>query len=382
MKGDRYLQKYGLNKQEAISMVVNRHKPSNVRRIQQREIAERAGVSVSTVSRVLNNVAGISEAVTQKVLAVAAELGYQQDGTKPANSFHNVFLLTSLPQMPLLDPFHAEVLSSVEQECSRAGLHFSYASLRNGSAKIDLVADRLRRNPVDGLLLLSIDDVGLIEQIQSLDLPTVMINVDRPELAIDTFLPDNSQGALLAMHHLITHGHQRILHVTWNERSTIRRRLEAYQSALAEAGLPYDPRLVVEAKMNADDTYQEMKRKLTEEKVDFTAAFCANDLGAMGFMRAAQEAGYRVPEDISVIGFDDIESAAYLSPPLTTVRIETVELAKLALKRLHDRVAAPDLTPIRVSLACRLIERQSVARPRSGATLLADGQLLRPVRMI
>jgi DNA-binding LacI/PurR family transcriptional regulator len=346
-------------------MAVNRSSSSSARRIQQREIAERAGVSVSTVSRVLNNVAGISETVTQKVLAVAAELGYQQGDTQPANTLQNVFLLTSLPQAPLLDPFHAEVLSAVEQECGRAGLHFGYASVRNGAARIELVAERLRRNTVDGLLLLSIDDAGLIEQIGALGLPTIMINVDRPELAIDTFLPDNSQGALLAMNHLIAQGHQRILHVTWSERSTIRRRREAYESALAGAGLPYDPRLVVEAKMNADDTYQEMKRKLTEEKVDFTAAFCANDLGAMGFMRAAQEAGYRIPEDISVIGFDDIESAAYLSPPLTTVRIETVELAKLALKRLHDRVAAPELTPIRVSLACRLIERQSVARPRA-----------------
>jgi len=346
-------------------MAVSRHNPSSARRIQQREIAERVGVSVSTVSRVLNNMPGISEAVTQRVLAAAAELGYRQADTQPEASLQNVFLLTSLPQAPLLDPFHAEVLGAVEHECSRASLHFSYASLRNGSTKIELIAERLRRNSVDGLLLLSIDDVGLIEQIGALGLPTVMINVDLPELAIDTFLPDNSQGALLAMNHLIAQGHQRILHVTWSERSTIRRRREAYESALAGAGLPYDPCLVVEARMNADDTYQEMRRRLREESVNFTAAFCANDLGAMGLMRAAQEAGYRVPEDISVIGFDDIESAAYLSPPLTTVRIETVELAKLALKRLHDRVAAPELTPIRVSLACRLIERQSVARPRS-----------------
>ena len=214
-------------------MAVNRSSSSSARRIQQREIAERAGVSVSTVSRVLNNVAGISETVTQKVLAVAADLGYQQGDTKPASTLQNVFLLTSLPQAPLLDPFHAEVLSAVEHECGRAGLHFGYASVRNGAAKIELVAERLRRNTVDGLLLLSIDDVGLIEQIGALGLPTIMINVDRPELAIDTFLPDNSQGALLAMNHLIAQGHQRILHVTWSERSTIRRRREAYESAFS-----------------------------------------------------------------------------------------------------------------------------------------------------
>ena len=82
----------------------------------------------------------------------------------------------------------------------------------------------------------------------------------------------------------------------------------------------------------------------------------------MGFMRAAQEVGLRIPQDVSVIGFDDIATTAFLSPPLTTIRIEAAELATLALHRLIDRVTEPNLTPIRVSLACELVERQSVAR--------------------
>jgi DNA-binding LacI/PurR family transcriptional regulator len=105
-----------------------------------------------------------------------------------------------------------------------------------------------------------------------------------------------------------------------------------------------------------------MKQRLAQGELDCTAAFCANDLSAMGFMRAAQEVGLRIPRDISVIGFDDIAAAAFLSPPLTTIRIKTGELATLALSRLIDRVAQPDLTPVRVSLACDLIERHSVAR--------------------
>jgi DNA-binding LacI/PurR family transcriptional regulator len=339
--------------------------PTAARRIQQREIAERAGVSISTVSRVLNNVAGISETVHQRVLAAAAELGYQRNEAKPANRIQNVSLLTSLPLAPSIDPFHADVLSGVELACSREDLHLSYATFGNGSPNAEMVLDRLRQNPVDGLLLLSIDDLAFIEQIRAMSLPTVMINVDRRELLIDTFLPDNRQGALLAVRHLIAHGHRRILHITWSERRTIQRRSEAYQAALAEASIPYDPQLVVEVRINAEDTYEEMKQRLAQGEPDFTAAFCANDLSAMGFMRAAQEAGLRIPQDVSVIGFDDIATAAFLSPPLTTVRIETAELAALAVRRLLDRAAAPNLTPIRVSLSCRLIERQSVVRLRS-----------------
>jgi DNA-binding LacI/PurR family transcriptional regulator len=346
-------------------MAVDRPRPAATRRIQQREIAERAGVSVSTVSRVLNNVAGISEMVQQRVLAAAAELGYERNEAKPASRIQNVSLLTSLPLAPSLDPFHADLLSGVELACGREGLHLNYATFGNGSSNAEMVLERLRQNPVDGLLLLSIDDPALIEQIRAMGRPTVMINVDRRELPLDTFLPDNRQGALLAMRHLIAHGHRRILHITWPERRTIQRRSEAYQAALAEAGIPYDPQLVVEVQINAEATYQEMKRRLARVESDFTAVFCANDLSAMGFMRAAQEAGLRIPQDVSVIGFDDIATAAFLSPPLTTMRIESGELAALAVRRLLDRAATPNLTPIRVSLSCHLIERQSVARLRS-----------------
>ena len=163
------------------------------------------------------------------------------------------------------------------------------------------------------------------------------------------------------MRYLIDNGHKRILHITQSKRRTIQRRAEAYQTALAEASISYDPQLVFEVEINAEETYKAMIHRLAHEDIDFTAVFCANDLAAMGFMRAAQEVGLRIPQDVSVIGFDDIAPAAFLSPPLTTIRIETQELATLALHRLIDRAAQPNLTPIRVSLACHLIERRSVA---------------------
>lgn len=333
--------------------------------MQQREIAELAGVSVSTVSRVLSNAAGISEPVQQRVLAAAAELGYQRNAARPAGRLQNVNLLTSLALPSGLDPFHADVLSGVELACSHEGLHLSYATVGGGASSEGLVLDRLRQKQVDGLLLLSIDDPALIESVRALNAPTVMINVDQRELPIDTFLPDNRLGGLLAVRHLIARGHRRILHVTASQRRTIRRRTEAYQAALAEAGIPYDPQLVLEAPINAEAVYDAVRRYLAQGPVNFTAVFCANDLAAMGLMRAAQEAGLRIPRDMSVVGFDDIAAAAFLSPPLTTVRIKAAELAKLAVRRLIDRAETPDLTPIRVSLACSLVERQSVAPPRA-----------------
>lgn len=332
------------------------------RRIYQRDIAEHAGVSISTVSRVLSDAAGISESVRQHVLEVAGKLGYEKTDEGKGSQLRNVMLLSNLPLAPFIDPFHADVLNGVEAICSEEGIHLSYASISNGAAIDDKVLARLQRSEVDGVLLLSVDDVALVEQIQRMNIPVVMINVDSPELAVDAFLPDNYQGARLAMRTLLENGHERILHITQTKRRTIQRRTEAYQSALADAGIRYDPRLVIEVEINPEETYMMMGKRLAQAEIDFTAVFCANDLAAMGFMRAAQDAGLRIPEDVSVIGFDDVAAAAFLSPPLTTIRVSTRELASLALRRLIDRAANPDLTPVRVALACALIERRSVSQ--------------------
>jgi len=331
-------------------------------RIYQRDIAKHVGVSISTVSRVLGNAGGISESVQQKVLAAAAELGYETTDDEKSDQLRNVMLLTSLSLSPALDPFHADVLSGVEWACHEQDIHFSYASFSSSGSNSEKILSRLQQQPIDGILLLSLDDPALLEQIRALNVPIAMINVDTLDTREDTFLPDNYQGARLAMQHLLANGHTRILHITQTRRRTIQRRTEAYQDALRDAGIPFDPNLLVEVEINAEQTYKAVTQRLVQGGVDFTAVFCANDLSAMGFMRAAQEYGLNIPNDVSVIGFDDISSVAFLSPPLTTIRIESRQLATLAVRRLMDRVNDHDLVPIRVFLSCNLIERQSVAR--------------------
>lgn len=331
---------------------------SKNKRVYQRDIAELAGVSISTVSRVLSNVGGISESVQERVYNAASELGYEKE--EDANQLRNVMLLTTLPLAPSIDPFHADVLNGVEFACSEAGIQLSYATLNNRAASDEAILSRIKQNPVDGLLLLSLDDTEFIEHIRALNIPLVMINVDNPDATEDSFLPDNYQGARLATRHLIAHGHERILHITESKRRTIQHRTEAYRDTLIDAGIPFDPELIIRCEINAEETYRISKELIKSKSLDFSAVFCANDISAMGFMRAAQEAGLRIPQDISVVGFDDIASVAFLTPPLTTIRIEIGELASMAVQRLIDRAAEPDLTPIRVSLACRLITRRSV----------------------
>ncbi|MBV9231728.1 MAG: substrate-binding domain-containing protein, partial [Chloroflexi bacterium] len=170
-------------------------------------------------------------------------------------------------------------------------------------------------------------------------------------------------GPLFAVRHLIERGHRAILHVTALKRRTLRRRYEAYQAALAEAGIAYDPDLVLvlDEPFTMVSAYERMKALLAEQSPRFTAVFCTNDLSAYGVARALQEANLRIPQDISLIGYDDLPTSEFMSPPLTTVHVESEALGVMAVQRLMERTLTPNLVPIRVELFSRLVERQSVA---------------------
>ncbi|MHB8644343.1 MAG: LacI family DNA-binding transcriptional regulator [Thermomicrobiales bacterium] len=336
------------------------------RRVRQREIAARVGVSVSTVSRVLGGVAGISSGVQQRVLAVADELGYANVGTRlSGGAGHFGFFVGpsrgDFHDRPHTSDFYADILAGVETECRKAGTHLSYSVVEPGQQSGTFVLDKVKQSRMDGVLLLAVDDRAVIETILTAGVPAVLINAEHPGLPIDAFVPDNRAGAILAIQYLLARGHRRILHLTALHRPTIRQRFEAYRAALAEAGIAHDPALVLQTAIAATPAYEAMHARLRARQPDFSAVFCANDLTAIGAMRALREYGIRIPADVSVIGFDDIPMAAHTDPPLTTVRIEREELGALAVRRLRDRVALPGMTPIHVALACRLIERQTVA---------------------
>lgn len=341
------------------------------RRIQQREIAERAGVSTSTVSRVLNNIPGISAAVQNRVRSAAIDLGYLSQTEPSATLLRRVGLFTHLaPSASSIDPFHSDILSGIEGECRRIGINLSLTILEGHHGDASMVLDQAALQEADGLLFLSVDNEQIIRQVLEQGHRLVVVNAEYPELPVDVFLPDNRLGVRNAIRMLIARGHRRILHFTSLRRSTFHHRFAAYREALDEAGIPFDPSLVIDAPLAPESARETILARLAAGAPDFTAVFCANDVTAIAMMRGLQEAGLRVPEDVSVVGCDDISMAAYVSPPLTTIRIEREQLGILAVRRLADRAAFPELAPIRVEVATRLIIRQSVA---DAAPLAASG---------
>lgn len=339
--------------------------PTVNRRVQQREIAERAGVSISTVSRVLNNTVGTSSELKQRVLSAALDLGYSGVVSTPSNALQYVSLfVNNLSLEPSLDIFHTGILAGVEAECRRQGMHLSYAVVEGGSRSSAFMLDKIRHTQVDGLILVSIDDRDLVEQVLVEGRPAVLINAEHSGLMIDSFLPDNENGPQGALRYLIEQGHRRIMHVTSLYRPTLRRRHYSYRVALEEAGIVYDPALVIDVPhggvgSSTEEWAQQMLQRLG---ADVTAIFCMNDSMAFAVIQALQAAGRHVPDDVSVVGFDDIPMAALASPPLTTVRIEREELGVRAVRGLLNRAAYPHQTAACMALAARLIERQSVAR--------------------
>lgn len=352
--------------------------PLLARRVSQRDIAKHAGVSTSTVSRVLNHVDGISDELRAHVMRAAAELGYHNPGT-PGKLEHLHLLTSSSVARTTLHTFHPSILNGVASACREHGIQLSYSMVEPNAADRMAVLTQARERPGSGLLLMSVDDRTLIAELLALQVPVALINGEQRDLPIDTFLPDNFTSGLLATRYLIERGHRRILHVnepTSKRRGTLQQRLNGYRAALEEAGIAYDPVLLLETPLRVDDAHQAMRTWLASRRAEFSAAFCANDASAIGLMRALQEIGKSVPAHVSLIGYDDVPAASVLTPSLTTFHINCEEMGELAVQRMIYRALKPEAAPIRVEIASQLVVRQSVAAyvPASAAQISLPGE--------
>jgi LacI family transcriptional regulator len=337
--------------------------PIASRHVSQRDIAKHAGVSTSTVSRVLNNVDGISDELREHVLKVAAEWGYYSPTTPGKLQQLHLFTI-SFAARTTLHTFHTSILDGIAAECRQNNILLSYAVIDQSAADRAAILAQAREGSGVSILLMSIDDRKLIEDLLALKVPVALINVEYRDLPIDTFLPDNFTSGLLATRHLIMHGHRRIMHMTEplsKRRDTLQQRLNGYRAALEEENIPYDPALVLESPLRIDDAHQAIRIWLANHRLSFSAAFCANDASAIGVMRALQEAGKQVPADVSIIGYDDVPAASLLTPSLTTFHIDCEEMGELAVQRMIYRALKPHAAPIRVEIASQLVIRQSVA---------------------
>jgi DNA-binding LacI/PurR family transcriptional regulator len=328
-----------------------------------REIAESAGVSISTASRALSGSSGLSDAVRQKVQAAADRLSYLGvSGSRLA-----VTVLTTIDVGATGSPdFQLELFSGIEGECRDLGVDLSYSMTSRGQPLQPAAGnDPGGRH---GYTLLSFHDEALVEQLRRHELPAVIVNGSDPLMRLDAVSAGNRAGGFAATRHLLELGHSRILTLTHRQRQPVRDRLTGSDDALAAAGLAPDPTLVIDLPaMRADSAYAAVLRRVKDSnnKPDFTAIQCCNDASAFGAMTAVTEAGFRVPEEISIIGFDDIPMAAMTTPSLTTIRVPRREIGAAGLRRLLARMRTPDLIVTCTEFAGPLVVRGSTGPAKS-----------------
>lgn len=332
------------------------------------DVAQAAGVDVSTVSRALNErTAGMLRPETvERVLVAAEELGYRPNalarGLRTQRS-HTIGMI--IPD--LTNPFFPPIVRGLEDVLGGSGYTLILANTDNDPRREELGLSSLVGRQVDGLLLATshIDRRGL-DAARVGDLPVVLVNRRGSDESIPAAVPDDHAGVALVVDHLAELGHARIAHVAGpQDTSTGHDRAEAFQLHAEQRGL-FDARLVVQADVYGVEHGYDACRELLERGHPITAIFAANDLLAIGCLRALRERGTSVPGDVSLVGFNDMPLVDLIEPPLTTIRVPQYELGREAGRMLLDLVEhrpARDRGPPVHTLAPELVVRRSSAPP-------------------
>lgn len=333
---------------------------SSSARVTIRDVAARAGVGIATVSRALNGDSEIAAKTRARVLAACRELGYKPSSAarslKRGKSQNIGVAIMSRHAPVILNPYYAEVLGGIEAVLEAADYHLLLSSLKRNEELLELA----RENRVDGLLVIGCDIADrVLGALAKTGIPLVLI--DNAFDGLPSVTVDHLGGAGAAVRHLLDGGYRRIAFVTETlDNPNFQARLHGYRSALAEAGIAYDEALIAEGGNSWEGGYQAMKAILARLNEPPEAAFGANDPAALTAFKALQEAGYRVPEDVAIVGFDDIHLTAHHTPPLSTVRIDKRLLGRTGAEMLLARINGA--TPESVELATELVVRGSSRR--------------------
>jgi LacI family transcriptional regulator len=343
-------------------------KKSTQRRPTMTDIAKLTGVSQSTVSLVLNNAssAKFSEATRNKVLKTAQDLGYRLSAREPLSPSSDernliIYLADEISTSP-----HPVVNIDGARDAAYANGKLLSVYSTHGNADVEKqVLDAVLASPnVFGVVYATVYTRKVTLPAALSQVPTVLLNCYTSEGGQSSIVPAEVAGGHVATEYLLRAGHRRIGYINgehWQDAA--KDRLKGYRTALATADLPYAPELVRDGDWSSGTGF-EHTLSLMRETHPPTAIFCANDLMALGSIEALKQLGYRVPDDVSVLGYDDQEIARHTHPPLSTVVLPNYELGRWAvetlLQEVHNQAAGAPVRHRMVKLDGPLIERGSV----------------------
>lgn len=348
---------YDIQTQRPRAVVGAAVKPATIR-----DVAERARVSVASVSRVLTGAGPVTEPMRLRVMEAVEALSYvPHSGARSLSTSRTDTVGVILPD--LFGEFFSELIRGMDVAARASGLHLIVSSSHDDASEA-AAAIRSMRGRVDGLLVLSphLDSANLAANLAG-RLPVLLMNGGANDAGRPSIVVDNLGGASAAVEHLLSLGHRRIVHIGGPSGNLeARERQAGYVQAMVRAGC--------EPKVLPGDFTQASGHvaatTLLSEGVRPQAIFAGNDMMAVGALLAMQEAGVRCPEDIAVVGFDDVPIAALVRPALTTLRIDIAETGRRAMERLVALIAAPaDAAP---DTACEVIRPRLVVRQSTAST--------------
>lgn len=331
-------------------------------------VASRAGVSISTVSRVLNQQHTGEPEIRKRVLKAAEELEYTPSaaartlaggGGRSASTSMSYVMHSFIP----LRTYYGDILRGAEEEAQQRGydLYFSTAYHQLAALGAGSVPKGISGESIRGVIFAGEIPADFYQEIKRAGIPLVHINAYPPGEAADCVMCDNFAASYRAIRWLVELGHRRIACIALSGRPpSTEERVMGYRQALFDAGIPFNPNLLQCAPFDAR-YWQEAMACLLQVSPRPTAVFGVTDEVAVGAIQCAKVHGLRVPEDLSVVGVNDLDIAQMCDPPLTTVRIFREEIGRVAVGRLMEIIQKPGGRPRRIDVLCELVMRQSCA---------------------
>ena len=337
-----------------------------MKKVRLADIAKRAGVSPATVSNALNGREGVSREISQRVRQLAEEMGYAPDARREGRKPYIRLVIFKCHGLVVMDTqFFAELIQGIERGCREEQVELLVTNVHRGEdpdyrARVQSIC----KEASAGVLLLgtemSPEDLALFRDCRS---PLLVVDNLFQDQPVHSIVMNNFDAGRLATQALIRAGHTRIGHITSRiSFGNTDDRERGYRAAMEAQGLCCPPQGLLRVTPTLEGAYGDMRSILEENRPLPTAFFAANDIMAMGCLRALAERGIRVPEDVSLIGMDDLSLCQVSSPPLTTVHVYRAEMGRAAVQMLLHTVATAGFCWLKSQISVSLVERDSVKR--------------------
>lgn len=335
-------------------------------KVRMHDIAKQAGVSAATVSNALNGKGGVGSATAKRIHAIARELGYVFDKPSGPSNGYIRFVVFKRHGLVVMDTqFFAELTEGISRECRKNGMEVIITHLHmQKDADYLTQIHEICTEDCAGILLLATelypDDVNLFAHTKA---PLVVLDSMFFHQDFNCVVMSNYEAGYIATERFIRLGHTRIDHITSSARfNNIRYRRQGYEDAMRENKLNVGPEQIWRVTPTLEGAYEDMRQLLAQRKEPLpTAFFVANDITAVGCVRALQEQGVRIPEDVSIIGMDDLAICQIVNPPLSTIRVFREDICRIAIRRLVEMIDSNTSRIIQKTIVgVTLVDRKSI----------------------